>query len=110
MLSLRIDVDREAHGCKATIDRRLPYGGVDRRHRHRPLSGLDHQRLTLVEANRKAYVQKSRVDQLHSVTNLGKNSQKGLLDWSMPAIAQGRLFVRTPVEIICYDIKGGKAQ
>jgi hypothetical protein len=23
----------------------------------------------------------------------------------MPVIAQGRLFIRTPVEIICYDIR-----
>ena len=28
-----------------------------------------------------------------------------LVDWSMPVISRGRLFVRTPVEIICYDIK-----
>lgn len=65
----------------------------------------DFQRLTLVEANRKAYVQTGRVEALHTLKNIGRNSHKGLLDWSMPVISRGRLFLRTPVEIICYDIK-----
>jgi len=69
----------------------------------------DYQRLTLVEANPKAYTPKGRVEKLHSVANIGKNTQKGLLDWSMPALSKGRLFVRTPVEIICFDIKDPKA-
>ncbi len=70
----------------------------------------DHQRLTLVEANAGAYLQKGRVTGLHTLTNIGKNSQKGLLDWSMPVVSRGRLFVRTPIEIICYDIKEPKAK
>ena len=70
----------------------------------------DYQRLTLVEANASAYTQKGRVEHLHNLTNVGKNSHKGLLDWSMPVISRGRLFVRTPVEIICYDIQGRRAE
>ncbi len=66
----------------------------------------DFQRLTLVEANSGAYVQKGRVEKLHPLPNRGPNSHRGLLDWSMPVISKGRMIVRTPVEIICYDIRG----
>jgi len=65
----------------------------------------DHQRLTLVEASPAGYLQKGRIDKLHSLTNIGRGSHRGLLDWSMPVLSKGRMFVRTPVEIICYDIK-----
>jgi outer membrane protein assembly factor BamB len=65
----------------------------------------DFQRLTLVEANPAAYVQKGRVEKLHPLPNTGPNSHRGLLDWSMPVISKGRMVVRTPVEIICYDIR-----
>src|SRR6185437_12564579 len=61
----------------------------------------DYQRVTLVEANPTAYVQKGRVEKLHNVPNVGKKMQRGLLDWSMPVIAGGRMYIRTPVEIIC---------
>ncbi|MFT7643164.1 MAG: hypothetical protein ACI9G1_004929 [Pirellulaceae bacterium] len=37
--------------------------------------------------------------------NTGPRSHKGLLDWNMPVIAHGRMFIRTPGEIICYDIR-----
>jgi outer membrane protein assembly factor BamB len=70
----------------------------------------DHQRLTLVEANAGAYLQRGRVENLHPLPNIGRASHRGLLDWSMPVISRGRLFVRTPVEIICYDIKDPKAK
>ncbi len=70
----------------------------------------DHQRLTLVEAKRDAYVQKGRVEGLHPLPNVGPNSQRGLLDWSMPVISRGRLYVRTPVEILCYDIRGSTSR
>ncbi len=72
-----------------------------------------HQTLTLVEANPKAFVAKGRIEKIHNLRNTGPRSQKGLLDWNMPVIARGRLYVRTPVEIICYDIRdrspGGRA-
>jgi outer membrane protein assembly factor BamB len=64
-----------------------------------------HKRLTLVEANPKAYVEKGRIEDLHTLKNTGPRSQRGLLDWNMPVIARGRLFIRTPTEMICYDIK-----
>jgi hypothetical protein len=28
-----------------------------------------------------------------------------LLDWNMPVIARGRMYIRAAVEVICYDIK-----
>jgi hypothetical protein len=65
----------------------------------------DHQRLTLVEASAKGYLQKGRVENLHALPNTGRNSHRGLLDWSMPVLSKGRMYVRTPVELICYDIK-----
>lgn len=68
-----------------------------------------HQTLTLVEANPKAYVEKGRMEKVHNLRNTGPRSQKGLLDWNMPVIARGRLYIRTPVEIICYDIKDRSA-
>ncbi|MFB3891752.1 MAG: PQQ-binding-like beta-propeller repeat protein [Phycisphaerae bacterium] len=64
-----------------------------------------YQTLTLVEANPKEFVEKGRIDKLHNLPNRGAGGHKGLLDWNMPAISRGRLFVRTPVEIICYDIR-----
>jgi hypothetical protein len=64
-----------------------------------------HQTLTLIEANSSAYVEKGRIEKVHDLRNTGPRSARGLLDWNMPVIAGGRLFVRTPVEIICYDIK-----
>ncbi|HLY75818.1 MAG TPA: PQQ-binding-like beta-propeller repeat protein [Planctomycetota bacterium] len=70
----------------------------------------DHQRLTLVQASPQGYLQKGRVERLHQLANTGRYSHRGLLDWSMPVISRGRLFVRTPVEIICYDIKDPKAR
>ena len=70
----------------------------------------DHQRLTLVEASASGYVQKGRVENLHDLANIGKKKERGLLDWSMPVISRGRLFVRTPIEIICYDIRDPKAK
>jgi len=64
-----------------------------------------HQTLRLIEANPKAYVEKGRIENVHGLKNTGPRNQKGLLDWNMPVIARGRLFIRTPVEIICYDIR-----
>jgi hypothetical protein len=66
-----------------------------------------HQTLTLIEANPTAYVETGRIDKVHDLRNTGPRSQKGLLDWNMPVIARGRLYIRTPAEIICYDIRDG---
>lgn len=64
-----------------------------------------HQTLTLVEANSKAYTVKGRIENVHDLTNTGPRRHKGLLDWNMPVISQGRMYIRTPTELICYDIK-----
>lgn len=68
-----------------------------------------HRTLTLVEANSHAHVEKGRIENVHDLRNTGANSHKGLLDWNMPVIARGRLFIRTSVEIICYDIRDRSA-
>ena len=64
-----------------------------------------HQTVTLIEANPSGYVEQGRIERVHDVRNTGARGHKGLLDWNMPVIAGGRLFIRTPVEIICYDIR-----
>jgi outer membrane protein assembly factor BamB len=70
-----------------------------------------HQTITLIEANPNAYVEKGRIERVHDLKNTGPRSQRGLLDWNMPVISRGRMVIRTPGEIICYDIKdhGGQA-
>ena len=45
------------------------------------------------------------VEKVHGVRNSGARGHKGLLDWCVPAIAGGRMHIRTPLEIICYDIR-----
>ncbi len=71
-----------------------------------------HQTVTLIEANPKEYVEKGKIEKVHDLKNSGPRGHKGLLDWNMPVIAHGRLVIRTPVQIICYDIRepngGGK--
>ena len=64
-----------------------------------------HKTITLIEANPTGYVEKGRIENVHALRNTGPRSQKGLLDWNMPVLAGGRMFIRTPVEMICYDIK-----
>ncbi len=72
----------------------------------------DFQRLILAEANSTGYVEKGRIEKLHDIASTPSSiaNHKGLLDWNMPVISEGRLFIRTPVELICYDIKDRKAR
>ena len=64
-----------------------------------------HKTLRLIEANPEAYVERGRIDNVHALRNTGPRSQKGLLDWNMPVITGGRMIIRTPSEIICYDVQ-----
>jgi outer membrane protein assembly factor BamB len=64
-----------------------------------------HQTLTLIEVNSRAYVERGRVEKVHVLKNTGPRSQKGLLDWNMPVIAAGWMYIRTPTEIICNDVR-----
>ena len=64
-----------------------------------------HQTVTLIAANPMAYAEKGRIDKVHTLRNSGPRSQKGLLDWNMPVISNGRMILRTPNELICYDIR-----
>jgi hypothetical protein len=69
---------------------------------------FSHQTLTLVEVKSKAYVETGRIEKVHELRNTGARSQKGWLDRNMP-VARGRMYIRTPGEIICCDIKDRSA-
>ncbi len=68
-----------------------------------------YQKLTLVEATPTGYVEKGRIENLHSVQYVRGNEQ-ALVDWDMPVIVRKKLIVRTPVEVICYDIADPNAE
>jgi hypothetical protein len=55
-------------------------------------------------------VEKGRIEKVHDLKNTGPRSQRGLLDWCMPVISRGRVFIRTTVEMICYDIRDRNAR
>lgn len=59
------------------------------------------QSLFLIEASPKGYVEKGKVEKLHDVTN--KRGEDG--GWVVPALSGGKLFVRTPAELICFQVK-----
>ena len=59
------------------------------------------QSLFLIEASPKGYVLKSKVEKLHNETNSwGKDG-----GWVMPVLSRGKLYIRTPSELICYKVK-----
>lgn len=62
-----------------------------------------YQTLWLIKADPKGYVEKGKVEKLHNV-NYARGNEQALVDWNMPVIAYGKLLVRTPDAIICYDI------
>lgn len=58
------------------------------------------QSLYLVEATPKGFILKGKVDKLHAVTNVwGRDG-----GWVMPVLSRGKLFIRTPNELICYKV------
>ncbi len=64
------------------------------------------QSLYLAEDSLKGYVQKGKVEKLHDVTN-ARGTDGG---WVMPVLSRGKLYIRTPSELICYDIKDHKVK
>ena len=58
------------------------------------------QSITLVEATPEGYREKGKVEKLHDVTN--KRGEDG--GWVMPVLAHGKLYVRTPGELICFKV------
>jgi outer membrane protein assembly factor BamB len=66
-----------------------------------------HQKLMLVECNPKAFTLKGKLEKLHDKPN---DTNPGQIDWTMPTIANGRLYLRLPTELICYDIKDHKKE
>ncbi len=82
----------------------IPHGPFDEPPRTGTCTFAAHRTVTLIEANPTAYVETGRIEKVHNAAEHGAPLQRGLLDWNMPVIARGRLYIRTPVEIICYDI------
>jgi hypothetical protein len=60
-----------------------------------------YQTLRLVEATPEGYRLRGEV-QTHAVWKPTLN----LLDFSQPVLSRGRLYVRTPEELVCYDVAG----
>lgn len=58
------------------------------------------QSLYLIEATPKGFVQKGSVEKLHDVTN-ARGTDGG---WVMPVLSRGKLYVRTPSELICFKV------
>ena len=68
------------------------------------------QTLSLVELNPEKFVLKSKVEKIHSVDTIAITDPRGLADCVMPVLSRGKLYVRTPTELICYDVKDPKAK
>jgi hypothetical protein len=62
--------------------------------------------LYLIEATTKGYVQKGIVEKMHDVTNDGGNDN----GWVLPVLSNGKLYVRCPGELICFDVSGKGGQ
>ena len=58
-----------------------------------------YQTLRLVEATPEGYRERGKI-KTHDVWKPTVN----LTDLVMPVLSRGRLYVRTPVELICYDV------
>jgi len=68
-----------------------------------------YQTLRLVEATPKGYVELGKVT-VHAEPNKGSHGPPGLGDWTTPALSRGRLYIRTPKELICYDVADHEAR
>ncbi len=62
------------------------------------------QTLSLVELSPEKFVLKGKVEKIHSVDALAITDPRGLGDCVMPVLSRGRLYVRTPTELICYKV------
>jgi outer membrane protein assembly factor BamB len=64
------------------------------------LFARSYQSLYLVEATPKGFVQKGKIEKLHEVSNT-RGSDGG---WVTPVLSGGKLYIRTPSELICYKV------
>lgn len=71
------------------------------------LYARSYQTLMLVECNPKAFTLKGKLEKIHNASNA---TNPGQIDWTMPTLANGKLFVRLPSELICYDVKDPNAK
>ena len=62
-----------------------------------------HRRLDLVEAAPGSFNLLSSIENVHNYSDL--KSPRALTDFVQPVVAKGKLFLRTPEELICYKIK-----
>jgi outer membrane protein assembly factor BamB len=62
-----------------------------------------YQRLDLVEASSSSFNLLSSIEKVHDYSDL--KSARALTDFVEPVVAKGRLFLRTPEELVCYKIK-----
>jgi len=68
------------------------------------------QTLWLVEASPKGFNLKGKVEKVLSVEEVNVIHHRGLTDCVMPALSRGKLYIRTPDELICIDVKDPKAK
>ena len=60
--------------------------------------------LRLVEATAAGYKELGRMDNIHDA--IGKNfDEPSMIDYVLPVIANGKLYLRLPAELLCLDIK-----
>ncbi len=60
-----------------------------------------HQQLLLIEATPKGWHLAGKIEKLHSLPTVVNSV--GLVDWVLPVVSHGRLYVRLPGELVCYD-------
>jgi outer membrane protein assembly factor BamB len=63
--------------------------------------------LRLLEANPKQYVELGKIENMHNAVSKAF-SGPALIDYVMPVLSNGRLFVRLPGELLCLDVKHEK--
>jgi outer membrane protein assembly factor BamB len=59
------------------------------------------QSLLLVDASPKGYALKGKIEKLHDVASIGGKDG----GWVMPVLSRGKLYLRTPSELICFKVK-----
>lgn len=64
------------------------------------------QTLWLVEARSDQYSLKGKVEKVHNISVEKVNAQNtlGWGDWVQPVLSRGKLYVRAPAELICFDV------
>jgi outer membrane protein assembly factor BamB len=69
-----------------------------------------YQTIQLAEAVPTGFVEKGRIEKIHADTRRGVAAAQGLTDWVQPILSHGKMYIRTPGELICYQISDQKAK